>query len=77
MRFMISKFHKLWLMDIRKFQKKSWFSRGTLLRIQGIRIGENFIPKKAKSSIYPVIMKIIGQHDGILEYQQERMEANE
>ena len=61
----------------KKVLEKSWFSRGTLLRIQGIRIGENFIPKKTKSSIYPVIMKIIGQHDGVLEYQQERMEANE
>ena len=61
----------------KKVLEKSWFSRGTLLRIQGIRIGENFIPKKTKSSIYPVIMKIIGQHDGALEYQQERMEVDE
>ena len=57
--------------------ESSWFKRGTLLRIQGIKRGNDFIPKKTKSSIYPVIMKIIGQHDGVLEYQQERMEVNE
>ena len=55
--------------------EKSWFSRGTLLRIQGIRREANFIPKKTKSSIYPIIMKIIDTSDGHLEYQQERMEV--
>lgn len=56
--------------------ERSWFSRGTLLRIQGIRRESNFIPKKTKSSMYPIIMKIIDTSDGHLEYQQERMEVD-
>lgn len=56
--------------------EKSWFSRGTLLRIQGIRREANFIPKKTKSSMYPIIMKIIDTSNGHLEYQQERMEVD-
>ena len=56
-------------------KEKSWFSRGTLLRIQGIRRGNNFIPKKTKSSIYPIIMKIISTDNNYLEYQQERVEV--
>ena len=55
----------------------SWFKRGTLLRIQGIRRGEDFIPKKNKSSIYPIIMKIIKTTNGNLEYQEERMEVDQ
>lgn len=37
----------------------SWFKRGTLLMIQGIRRDADFIPKKYKSSIYPVVSKIL------------------
>ena len=59
----------------KKVLEKSWFSRGTLLRIQGIRREANFIPKKTKSSIYPIIMKIVKANDDYLEYQEERMEA--
>ena len=54
----------------------SWFKRGTLLRIQGIRRGQDLIPKKYKSSVYPVIMKITDTSDGVLKYQQERMEVD-
>ena len=56
-------------------KEASWFKRGTLLRIQGIRREQSFIPKKNKNSIYPVIMKIIGLHDGVLDYQEERIEV--
>lgn len=56
--------------------EKSWFRRGTLLRIQGIRRDHNFIPRKTKSSIYPVIMKIINTDNDTLEYQWERLEAD-
>ena len=59
----------------KKVLEKSWFSRGTLLRIQGIRREANFIPKKTKSSIYPIIMKIVNANDDHLEYQEERMEV--
>ena len=58
----------------KKVLEKSWFSRGTLLRIQGIRRGNDFIPKKTKSSIYPIIMKIIDTKDE-LKYQEERVQV--
>ena len=58
--------------------EKSWFSRGNLLLIQGIRRGDNFIPKKTRSSIYPVISKITEiRDDGSLALQLERMEVEE
>lgn len=38
--------------------EKSWFTKGTLLLVQGIRRDDNFILKKYKSSYYPVITKI-------------------
>ena len=51
----------------------SWFKRGTLLMIQGIRRGADFIPKKRKDSFFPVISKITAIHDdGTLEFQTER-----
>ena len=65
--------------DGRKHVKeRSWFSRGTLLMVQGIRRGQDFIPKKRKDSFYPVISKIVGIHDdGTLEFQTERMAVEE
>ena len=58
--------------------EKSWFSRGTLLMVQGIRRESDFIPKKRKDSFYPVISKITAIHDdGTLEFQTERVEVNE
>lgn len=53
--------------------ERSWFARGSLLMIQGIRRGSDFIPKKRKDSFYPVISKITAIHeDGTLEFQTER-----
>jgi DNA polymerase-3 subunit alpha len=57
--------------------EKSWFSRGTMLMIQGIRRGDNFIPKKRKNSIFPVITKIISVDGKHLEFQRERVEVDE
>lgn len=58
--------------------EKSWFSRGTLLMIQGMRRGADFIPKKRKDSPYPVISKITSvNNDGTLTFQFERMEVDE
>ena len=58
--------------------ERSWFARGSLLMIQGIRRGQDFIPKKRKDSFYPIISKIVGIHDdGTLEFQTERVEINE
>ena len=58
--------------------EKSWFSRGSLLMVQGIRRGSDFIPKKRKDSFYPVISKITNIHDdGTLEFQTERAVVEE
>jgi len=54
-----------------------WFKKGTLLMIQGIRRGDNFTPKKYKSSTYPIISKITSIDDqGNLSFQYERMEVD-
>ena len=46
--------------------------------VQGIRRGQDFIPKKRKDSFYPIISKIIGIHDdGTLEFQTERVTIEE
>lgn len=56
--------------------EKSWFSRGTLLMIQGIKRGGDFIPKKRKDSYYPIISKINGiRENGTLDFQLERAEV--
>ena len=58
--------------------ENSWFSRGTLLMVQGIRRGQDFVPKKRKDSFYPVISKIINiEEDGTLEFQTKRVEVEE
>ena len=56
--------------------ESSWFKRGTLLMIQGIKNGENFIPKKRKDSVFPVISKILNiREEGYLDFQFERPEV--
>jgi len=58
--------------------EKSWFARGTKLMVQGIKRGQDFIPKKKKQSIYPIISKIIDVDDnGNLTLQYERIEGGE
>ena len=60
----------------KKITEKSWFSRGSLLMVQGIRRGDSFVPKKRKDSFYPVISKITKVNpDGTLEFQTERTEV--
>ena len=57
----------------KKIIERSWFSRGTMLMVQGIRRGQDFIPKKRKDSVFPVITKILGiDKDGHLSFQYER-----
>ena len=59
-------------------KEKSWFSRGSLLMVQGIKRGQDFIPKKRKDSYYPIISKITEIHDdGTLEFQTERATIEE
>ena len=56
----------------------SWFKRGTLLMVQGIKRGQDFIPKKRKDSFYPVISKITNiNNDGTLIFQTERVIVEE
>lgn len=40
--------------------ESSWFTRGTLLMVQGVRRDDNFFPKKYNSSLFPAITKIDG-----------------
>lgn len=56
--------------------EKSWFSRGNLLMIQGIRRGNDFIPKKYRQSTFPIISKITNiDEQGHLDFQFEREEV--
>lgn len=56
--------------------EKSYFTKGTLLLIQGIRRNETFVPKHYKDSIYPVISKINKvREDGSFDLQYERIEV--
>ena len=60
--------------------EKSFFSKGTKLIITGIRRGDNFIPKKYKSTEYPLFEKIISlSEDGstIVDFATERAEVEE
>ena len=58
-------------------KEKSWFTRGNKLIITGIRRGDNFIPKKYKSTPYPLFEKInsLDERGFITESATERMEA--
>ena len=59
-------------------KERSWFTRGNLLLIQGIRRGSDFIPKKSRNSLYPIISKILNiREDGSLELQFERPTVEE
>ena len=58
----------------KRILERSWFSKGNLLLVQGLRRGDSFIPKKRKDSIYPVISKINKVLDnGNLELQLDRL----
>lgn len=56
--------------------EKSWFSRGNLLMIQGMRRGDNFVLRKNKKSPYPVISKI-ELHNGEMSFITERIGSDE
>ena len=46
--------------------------------VQGIKRGQDFIPKKRKDSYYPIISRITEIHDdGTLEFQMERATIEE
>lgn len=57
----------------KKVMERSWFSRGTLLYIQGIRRNDTFVPKAYKGSPHRVpIMKITNIHGDRFDYIDER-----
>ena len=57
----------------KKVREKSWFSRGNLLYLQGVRRGDAFIPKAYKNSTHRVpIMKIISVEDDRIVYTDKR-----
>lgn len=57
----------------KKVMERSWFSRGTLLFIQGIRRNDTFIPKAYKSSKHRIpIMKIVDIDGDHFDYIDER-----
>jgi len=58
--------------------ESSWFKRGTLLMVQGIRRGQDFVPKKTKQSVYPIISKITSVDEyGNLTFRFERMQEED
>lgn len=57
----------------KKVREKSWFSRGNLLYLQGVRRGDTFIPKAYKGSLHRVpIMKIISIEGDKITYTDKR-----
>lgn len=60
----------------KKVMEKSWFDRGSMLVIQGIRSGDNFIPKKYASSTSEQIYKITNiDKDGDLTLTHQRYQG--
>ena len=59
----------------KKVIEKSWFNRGNMILIQGIRSGDNFIPKKYASSGGHQLYKINDIIDGDLVLQTERYQG--
>lgn len=58
--------------------EKSWFERGNKLIITGIKRDDTFIPKKYKSTPYPLFTKINKLENGfITDMQTERIEVEE
>ena len=59
----------------KKIVEKSWFNRGNMILIQGVRSGDNFIPKKYASSGGHQLYKINDIIDGDLVLQTERYQG--
>jgi DNA polymerase-3 subunit alpha len=59
----------------KKVVEKSWFNRGNMILVQGIRSGDNFIPKKYASSGGHQLYKINEIIDGDLVLQTERYQG--
>ena len=59
--------------------ENSWFGRGCLLILTGIRRGDRFIPKKYADSVYKHTLTLITdiKEDGTLSMQYERIGSEE
>lgn len=63
----------------KKVMEKSWFNRGNMLMIQGVRSGDNFLPKKYANSGMPHRLYHIDSidKDGFLTLRTERYNGND
>ena len=59
----------------KKIIEKSWFNRGNMILVQGIRSGDNFLPKKYATSGGYQLYKINDIIDGDLVLQTERFQG--
>jgi DNA polymerase-3 subunit alpha len=60
----------------KKVMEKSWFDRGSMIVVQGIRSGDNFIPKKYSSSTSEQLYKILEINaDGTLKITHQRYQG--
>jgi DNA polymerase-3 subunit alpha len=60
----------------KKVMEKSWFDRGAMIVVQGIRSGDNFIPKKYASSTSEQLYKILSIDDaGNLKITHQRYQG--
>jgi DNA polymerase-3 subunit alpha len=59
----------------KKIIERSWFNRGNMILVQGIRSGDNFLPKKYASSGGHQLYKINDIIDGDLVLQTERYQG--
>ena len=59
----------------KKIVEKSWFNRGNMILVQGIRSGDNFLPKKYATSSGHQLYKINEIIDGDLVLQTERYQG--
>ena len=60
----------------KKVMEKSWFDRGSMIVVQGIRSGDNFIPKKYASSSSEQLYKILSiDEDGDLKLTHQRYQG--
>ena len=62
---------------VKKVMEKSWFNRGNMIMVQGIRLGDTFVAKKYASSIGHQLYHILGiKEDGSLILQDKRYKGD-
>ena len=57
--------------------EKSWFNRGSMIMVQGIRLGDIFVTKKYKNSVGHQLYRILEvSKEGDLVLQTERYKGD-